>query len=106
MVDRAELARRGIVMQLCVHPIVLVRREGGTLVEVGIEAGTGVPESMMHIEIAASADAAGREGLRAGIAEVLAGLRGLPLADLAAATTRNACQALPRLEALLAGAAP
>lgn len=40
------------------------------------------------------------------VAEVLAGLRGLPLADLAAATTRNACQALPRLEALLAGAAP
>ncbi|MGE0715849.1 MAG: NAD-glutamate dehydrogenase [Alphaproteobacteria bacterium] len=71
----AELARRGIVMQLCVHPIVLVRREGGTLVEVGIEAGTGVPESMMHIEIAASADAEGREGLRAGIAEVLADVR-------------------------------
>lgn len=40
------------------------------------------------------------------IAQVLADLRGLPLADLAAATTRNACMALPRLEALLAGAAP
>lgn len=40
------------------------------------------------------------------IAQVLADLRGLPLADLAAATTRNACAALPRLEALLAETAP
>lgn len=36
------------------------------------------------------------------IAEVLAQLRGQPLQALAAATTRNACAALPRLQALLA----
>ena len=35
------------------------------------------------------------------IAEVLAELRGMPLADLAQATSANACHALPRLQALL-----
>jgi len=35
------------------------------------------------------------------IGEVLAALRELPVPDLAAATTRNACEALPRLAALL-----
>lgn len=39
------------------------------------------------------------------IGAVLAGLRGLPVADLAAATTANAAAALPRLAALAAGAA-
>jgi TatD DNase family protein len=34
------------------------------------------------------------------IAQVLAGLRGLPLADLAAATSANACRVLPQLAAL------
>ncbi|MEG3063292.1 MAG: TatD family hydrolase [Comamonas sp.] len=34
------------------------------------------------------------------IAQVIAGLRGMPLADLAVATTRNACAALPGLAAL------
>jgi TatD DNase family protein len=34
------------------------------------------------------------------IAQVLAELRGLPLADLAAATTTNACRVLPKLAAL------
>lgn len=37
------------------------------------------------------------------IGAVLAQLRGMAAADLAAATTRNACEALPRLAALLAG---
>jgi TatD DNase family protein len=37
------------------------------------------------------------------IAAVMAGLRGMTEADLALATTRNACVALPRLAALLAG---
>ncbi len=35
------------------------------------------------------------------IAQVLAQLRGIPLAELAGATTRNACQALPGLAGLL-----
>ncbi|QDL55089.1 TatD family hydrolase [Rhodoferax aquaticus] len=35
------------------------------------------------------------------IAQVIAELRGMPLQDLAAATTRNACEALPKLGALL-----
>ena len=35
------------------------------------------------------------------IAQVVADLRGMPLAELAQATTRNAASALPRLEALL-----
>jgi TatD DNase family protein len=34
------------------------------------------------------------------IAQVLAGLRGLPLTDLAAATSANACRVLPQLAAL------
>ncbi len=36
------------------------------------------------------------------IAQVVADLRGMPSVDLAAATTHNACDALPRLRALLA----
>ncbi|MGZ5848217.1 MAG: TatD family hydrolase, partial [Ramlibacter sp.] len=37
------------------------------------------------------------------IAQVVAGLRGLPLDELARATTANAIAALPRLGPLLAG---
>jgi TatD DNase family protein len=35
------------------------------------------------------------------IAQTIADLRGMPLAELAAATTQNACEALPKLAALL-----
>ena len=34
------------------------------------------------------------------IAQMLAGLRGLPLTDLASATSANACRVLPQLAAL------
>jgi len=38
------------------------------------------------------------------IGAVLAELRGVPVPELAAATSRNACEALPRLAPLLAAA--
>ncbi|MCC7272119.1 MAG: NAD-glutamate dehydrogenase [Alphaproteobacteria bacterium] len=67
----AELARHGLAVHLFVHPIVAVRRAGANLVEVG----AGARESLMHIEIAAIADAPTRAAVHAGIAEVLTDVR-------------------------------
>ena len=58
----------------------------------GPHANAHGPNEFLHIPFA--------KKLSASIAQVLADLRGLPLTDLAAATSANACRVLPQLAAL------
>ncbi|MCU0983870.1 MAG: NAD-glutamate dehydrogenase [Acetobacteraceae bacterium] len=85
----AACARLERAVHLVIHPIVRVRRDaGGRLVALGAAAGEGAPrESMMQVEIAQIADAAGLAAVTAALKRAMADVR-LAVADWPAMRTR------------------
>jgi glutamate dehydrogenase len=71
-----ELGREGYGIDLVIHPVIHVRRDGnGRLTDVPDAAENGTPESILHAEVTREPDAGARERLKERIERVLSEVR-------------------------------